>query len=168
MKKLLLVLLAIGLTTQFYAQVINDGMLPEVEVRATNYKYLNSIDNSEAQVPVKLLEDMVAKFDLRSSEFFEDGSDFYKVYFYIPDGKIVAAYDKNGKILYTIEKFKNVALPHNVASSVAEKYPGWKIAKDVYKVNYDATIGAERQYKIILENGKKTKRIKVDDDGVFL
>ncbi len=71
MKKLLLVLLAIGLTSQFYAQVINDGMLPEVEVRATNYKYLNSVDNSEAAVSVKLLEDKVAKFDVRSSEFYE-------------------------------------------------------------------------------------------------
>ena len=125
MKKLLFGLLALGLITQFYAQVINDGMLPEVEVRATNYKYLNSIDNSEAAVSVKLLEDMVAKFDLRSSEFYEDGNDFYKVYFYIPDGNIVAAYDKNGKILYTIEKFKNVKLPNNVASSIAERFPGW-------------------------------------------
>ena len=64
MKKLLLGLLAIGLSAQFYAQVINDGMLPEVEVRATNYKYLNSIDNTEAAVSVQLLEDMVAKFDV--------------------------------------------------------------------------------------------------------
>lgn len=168
MKKLLLGLLAIGLSTQFYAQVINDGMLPEVEVIATNYKYLNSIDNSEAAVPVQLLEDMVAKFDVRSSEFYEDGNDFYKVYFYIPEGNIVAAYDKNGKILYTIEKFKNVALPNNVASSIAERFPGWKIAKDVYKVNYDADIGAKKQYKIVLENGKKRIRVKVDDEGVFL
>ena len=168
MKKLLLGLLAIGLSAQFYAQVINDGMLPEVEVRATNYKYLNSIDNTEAAVSVKLLEDMVAKFDVRSSEFYEDGSDFYKVYFYIPDGKVVAAYDKDGKILYTIEKFNNVALPNNVASSVAERFPGWKIAKDVYKVNYDVNTGSNKQYKIVLENGKKRIRVKVDDDGVFL
>ena len=168
MKKLLLGLLAIGLSAQFYAQVINDGMLPEVEVRATNYKYLNSIDNTEAAVSVKLLEDMVAKFDVRSSEFYEDGNDFYKVYFYIPDGRIVAAYDKNGKILYTVEKFNNVALPNNVASSVAERFPGWKIAKDVYKVNYDAGSGTNKQYKIVLENGKKRIRVKVDDDGVFL
>jgi hypothetical protein len=168
MKKLLLGLLAIGLSAQFYAQVINDGMLPEVEVRATNYKYLNSIDNTEAAVSVKLLEDMVAKFDVRSSEFYEDGSDFYKVYFYIPDGKVVAAYDKNGKILYTIEKFNNVALPNNVAASVAERFPGWKVAKDVYKVNYDVNTGSKKQYKIVLENGKKRIRVKVDDDGVFL
>lgn len=168
MKKLLLVLLAIGLSTQFYAQVINDGMLPEVEVRATNYKYLNSIDNTEAAVSVQLLEDMVAKFDVRSSEFYEDGNDFYKVYFYIPDGHIVAAYDKDGKILYTIEKFKNVALPNNVAASVAERFPGWKIAKDVYSVNYDADTGSDKQYRIVLENGKKRIRVKVDDEGVFL
>ncbi|MGB5321854.1 nicotinate-nucleotide adenylyltransferase [Lutimonas sp.] len=168
MKKLLLVLLALGLTTQFYAQVINDGMLPEVEVRATNYKYLNSIDNSEAAVSVQLLEDMVAKFDVKSSEFYEDGSDFYRVYFYIPDGKIVAAYDRDGKILYTIEKFKNVALPNDVAASIAARFPGWKIAKDVYKVNFDADLGAQKQYKVVLENGKKTIRVKVDEEGTFL
>ena len=168
MKKLLLGLLALGLTTQFYAQVINDGMLPEVEVRATNYKYLNSIDNSEAAVSVQLLEDMVAKFDVKSSEFYEDGSDFYRVYFYIPDGKIVAAYDRDGKILYTIEKFKNVALPNDVAAAIAERFPGWKLAKDVYRVNYDAKIGTKKQYKVVLENGKKSIRVKLNEEGTFL
>ena len=74
MKKLLLGLLALGLTTQFYAQVIEDGMLPEVEVRATNYKYLNSVDNSEAAVPVQLLEKKAAQFDIKSAEFYEDGT----------------------------------------------------------------------------------------------
>ncbi len=113
-------------------------------------------------------KDMVAKFDVKSSEFYEDGSDFYRVYFYIPDGKIVAAYDRDGKILYTIEKFKNVALPNDVASAVAERFPGWKIAKDVYKVNYDNKLGALKQYKIVLENGKKTIRIKVDEEGTIL
>jgi len=169
MKKLLIGLLAFGLTTQFYAQDINDGMLPEVEVRATNYKYLNSVDNTEASVPVQLLQDMVAKFDIKSSEFYEDGSDFYRVYFYIPDGRIVAAYDRNGKILYTIEKFKDVALPYDVSSAVAKRFPGWKIAKDVYRINYNSKSGtADRQYKIVLENGKETIRVKVDAEGVFL
>lgn len=168
MRKLLLGLLVLGLTSQFYAQVVNDGMLPEVEVRATNYKYLNSVDNSEAAVSVQLLEDMAAKFDVKSSEFYEDGSDFYRVYFYIPDGKVVAAYDRDGKIMYTIEKFKNVALPENVRASIGDRFPGWKIAKDVYKVNYDAKSGTKKQYKVVLENGKKTIRVKLDAEGVFL
>ena len=168
MKRLLIGLLVFGLTTQFYAQIIDDGMLPEVVVRATNYKYLNSVDRTEAAVSVEFLHDAVAKYDIRSSEFYEDGDDFYRVYFYIPDGRIVAAYDRNGKILYTIEKFKDVALPKNVVESVKKEFPGWKIAKDVYKVNYDVDSGSEKQYKIVLEKGKEKKRIKVDDEGVFL
>lgn len=168
MKRLLIGLIVFGLTTQFYAQVVNDGMLPEVIVKATNYKYLNSVDQSEAAVSVQFLQDAVAKYDIRSSEFYEDGDDFYRVYFYIPDGKIVAAYDRDGKILYTIEKFKDVALPENVVTSVAKRFPGWVIAKDVYKVNYDVDSGSKKQYKIVLENGKEKIRIKVDDKGVFL
>lgn len=168
MKRLLIGLLVFGLTTQFYAQVVNDGMLPEVIVRATNYKYLNSVDNSEAAVSVQFLQDAAAKYDIRSSEFYEDGDDVYRVYFYIPDGKIVAAYDRDGKILYTIEKFKNVALPKDVAVAVAKRFPGWVIAKDVYTVNFDVDSGSEKQYKIVLENGKEKIRIKVNDKGVFL
>lgn len=168
MKKLVLGLLALGLTTQFYAQVIEDGMLPEVEVRAVNYKYLNSVDNTEAAVPVQLLEQKVAQFDIKSSDFYEDGSDFYRVYFYIPDGRIVAAYDRDGKILYTIEKFENVALPHSVTDAIGEKFPGWKISKDVYRVSYTQDEGAIKRYKVVLDNGVKTIRVKVDEKGTFL
>jgi hypothetical protein len=168
MKKLLIGLLALGLTTQFYAQVIEDGMLPEVLVRATNYKYLNAVDNTEAAVPVELLEKMVAQFDIKSSEFYEDESDFYKVYFYIPEGKIVAAYDRDGKILYTVERFKNVALPNSVTDAIGEKFPGWKISKDIYRVNYTQDKGAVRRYKVVLDNGVEKVRIKVDENGTFL
>jgi len=111
---------------------------------------------------------MVAKYDIKSFELYEDGSDFYRIYFYIPDGMIVAAYDRNGKILYTIEKFKDIALPYSVSSSVAERFPGWNIAKDVYKVSYTADKATKKSYKLVLKNGKKTIRIKVDEDGVIL
>ena len=168
MKKLLIGLLALGLTTQFYAQVIEDGMLPEVLVRATNYKYLNAVDNTEAAVPVQLLEKMVAQFDIKSSEFYEDGSDFYRVYFYIPEGKIVAAYDRDGKILYTIERFKNVALPNSVTDAIGEKFPGWKISKDIYRVSYTQDEGALRRYKVVLDNGVEKVRVKIDESGTFL
>lgn len=168
MKKLLLGLLALGLTTQFYAQVIEDGMLPEVEVRATNYRYLNAVDNTEAAVPVQLLEKKVAQFDIKSSDFYEDGSDFYRVYFYIPEGRIVAAYDRDGKILYTIERFKNVALPNSVTDAIGEKFPGWKISKDIYRVSYTQDEGAVRRYKVTLDNGVETVRVKVDENGTFL
>ena len=40
--------------------------------------------------------------------------------FYIPEGKVVAAYDSDGKILRTIEKFKDIDLPSDVISSLEQ------------------------------------------------
>lgn len=176
MKKIILGLFAIGLATQFglttqsHAQVvIEDGMLPEIEVHALNYKYLNSIDNADAPVPVKLLERKVANFDVTESEFYRDDYDYYNVSFYIPEGKIVAAYDKDGTLIRTIEKFKNIKVPKSVAKSVAKRFPGWVIYEDVYKVNYHSQSGVTKQeYKLTLENGDKRMKVKTDQNGNFI
>lgn len=167
MKKIVLAILAIGLSTQFYSQVVEDGSLPEVEIRV-DYKYLNSVDNTVSDVPVNLLHEKVAKFDISSAKYYEAENDLYRVYFQIPDGKIVAAYDENGKIQYTIERFENVALPLSVIEAITEKFPGWKIAKDVYRVNYDLKNGAEHSYKLVLNNGGESVRVRIDEKGTFL
>ncbi|MEN8185865.1 MAG: nicotinate-nucleotide adenylyltransferase [Bacteroidota bacterium] len=168
MKKLIVGLLMLGLTIPSFAQVVDEGTLPEVVVRATNYKYLNSVGTADAPVNVKMLERQVANFDLKESEFYRDEYDFYQVYFYIPDGKIVAAYDKEGNLLRTIEKFKNVKVPKNVLNSVYERFPGWTIYSDVYKVNYHHQKGTKAEYKMKLQNGDKKMRVRTDGEGNFL
>ena len=168
MKKLIIGLLIIGLTTQVYAQVIDEGTLPEIEIRAMNYKYLNSVDNSAADFDVRMLEKKVANFDLKSSEFYVEDFDFYKLYFYIPDGSILASYDNKGKIISTIEKFKDVRPPRSVIYSVTERFPGWTVAKDMYKVTYHHKRGTVKTYKLMLENGNKKMRVKTDENGKFL
>ena len=168
MKKILLGFLVLGLTTQFYAQVVEGGLLPEVEVRAMNYKYLNSIDNKSATVDIRKLEQKVANYDLQSADFYIEDYDLYKVTFYIPDGIIVAAYDNEGVILYTIERFEDTKLPKPVMKSVNKKFPGWTITKDVYKLSYTKDYGAKKTYKITLDNGVKKLRIKTDENGTFI
>ncbi|MBD3660678.1 MAG: nicotinate-nucleotide adenylyltransferase, partial [Arenibacter algicola] len=94
MKKILFGLLAIGLTTQSFSQIIPTVELSEVTVYATNYKYLNDINTGElASVPVKLLQEKVATYDIKSSEYYQDDYDLYNITFFIPEGKILAAYD---------------------------------------------------------------------------
>ncbi len=175
MKKIILGLFFIAITTQFglttqtYAQVISDGMLPEIEVYALNYKYLSSIDNAAAPVPVKLLERKVANFDVTELELYRDDYDFYSVSFYIPEGNVVAAYDKQGELLRTIEKYKNITVPKPVAKSVAKRFPGWIIYRDVYKVSFYENSGLTKQeYKLMLENGDKRMKVKIDPKGNFL
>ena len=143
--------------------------LPEVRVLSLNYKYLKSVYDSTAAQPVRLLERRAASFDLKNSEFYEEEYDNYFISFFLPEGQILAFYDNTGKMIHSAEKFKNVALPRVVQLAVANKYPGWAIAKDIYLVNYVSDRNESKKvYKLILENGRKRIRTKLTDKGEFL
>ena len=103
------------------------------------------------------------------SELYSDEYDEYFVTFFIPEGKILAAYDKDGFLIRTVEKFKNIKLPIDIIETIAQKYPKWHMAKDIYKVNYHQYKGVTKmQYKVRLENGEKSFNIKIDEDGNFM
>ncbi len=168
MKKLILGLLISGLASQAYAQVVQTEQLSEVVVMAANYKYLNESDNKEAAIPVKMLERKVAAFDVQESGFYQDEWGLYTVSFYIPAGKIVAVYDADGKVVRTIERFKDVALPKEVRNALATRFPNWELTDDSYKINYNDRAGASKSYKIKIRNGEKTMRVKMTENGEFL
>lgn len=154
-----------GFAIQSFAQIV----LPEVKVTASNYKYLNAVDSKEVAAPVKMVEQYAASYDIKSSEFYQEEYDTYFVSFYIPDGQILASYDKDGKLLSTAEKFNNVKIPSAVAAAVAKKYPGWTIAKDVYLVSYyESADKVNKKYKLVLENGTKRMKIKTNEQGEIL
>ncbi|NND62703.1 MAG: nicotinate-nucleotide adenylyltransferase [Flavobacteriaceae bacterium] len=167
MKKLVLVLFVLGLTSPIFAQ--NPIELSEVFITAKNYKYLSSVDNSEAPVSVKTLEREAAVFNAKEhSDLYVDNFNTYNVSFYIPDGKIVALYDGDGNIIKTIERFKNVQLPEDVQNSIRKRFPQWEVVKDVYEVKYTETKGAKKLYKVKLKNGNETIRVKIDEYGNYM
>lgn len=168
MRKLLIGLLVLGLTTQAFAQITKTEKLSEVVIVATNYKYLNQVGQDEVAIPVKMLQRKVATYDIKTSDFYDDEYDFYSVNFFIPEGKVLAAYDKDGKIIRTVEKYKDIALPKHVVNSVVKRFPGWTIAKDAYLVNYHNEKGVTKKYKLTLENGDKRMKVKTDAEGNFL
>ena len=169
MKKLVLGLLMFGLAFTSYAQIVKTEKLSEVTVYATNYKYLSSMDTGEeVALPVEMLRKKVAAFDLKGSEFYQDDYDLYRINFYIPEGKILAAYDKDGKILRTVERFNDISLPTSVRDAVVDRFPGWTITKDVYRVTYHEKKGVDKSYKLKLENGDEVLRVKLNEKGKFL
>jgi len=170
MKKIIFGLIIFGLTIQTYGQIKTEE-LSEVVISATNYKYLNKVGLTNASVPVALLQSKVATFDVRDSEYYSDEYDTYEVSFYIPDAYVLATYDKDGTILRTAERYKDVALPRPVVESVARTYPGWTFAKDIYKVSfYDSGMSGKvtKRYKIVLKNGDERMSVKCDEEGNFL
>lgn len=169
MKKLIFGFVILGLTIQGYAQEIKTEELSEVVIAGANYKYLSKTGLENASVSVALLEHKVATYDLKNSELYSEDHDSYVVSFYIPEGKILARYDKDGKILSTAERFENVTLPKEVYTSVAKQYPNWIFEKDIYLVNYyDRSGNITKKYKITLVNGDKRIKIKCDAEGNFL
>ncbi len=165
MKKLVIGLFIFGLTTQVFSQVIE---LSEVNV-SVNYKYLDAIDSEQIPIPVKILTEKVLNFEANKDDLYDDEYDTYRVSFFIPDGKVVAAYDNTGKILRTIEKYKNIRLPQGVLQAIAERFPNWAIIEDVYEVNYHCDKGiTKKHYKIKLENQDKIVSIKTDAKGNFI
>lgn len=169
MKKVLLGLIALGLTIPAFAQETKTEELSEVTVYATNYKYLQNVNTEEvASVPVELLERKVAGFDVKESGFYQDDWGVYFINFYIPEGRILAAYDNDGNLLRTAERFKGVKIPKAVRKAVMNRFPEWKITKDVYLVNYHNDRGVTKKYKLRLENRSKIIRVTIDEKGEFL
>lgn len=153
-----------GMSIQSFGQI----HLPEVVIRAVKYKYLNAVDYKGAPQPVKVLQATAATYNVKTSEYYDDAYDGYYITFYIPNGRILAAYDANGKLLRTAEKYTNVQLPKAVTSAVATRFPQWAIAKDVYKVQfYDSKGEAKKRYKLLLENGDQRIKVNIDETGQF-
>ena len=155
-----------GIVVQALAQIV----LPEITITVANYKYLNAVSPEEVAQPVSMLEEYAASYDVKDAPFYEDEYDNYFVSFLIPDGKILAAYDKDGMLLRTIEKYKNVALPRKVTQAVATRYPNWGICKNVYLITYQERAGhiSKKVYKLLLEKSDMRMKIKVNDQGEFL
>ena len=160
MKKLILGMLVIGFTSQMFSQV---NLLPEVEIKVVNYKYLNAVDSKDVDLDVKRLEKEVAYFDYVNSDFYMDDW----VSFYIPKGKILASYDENGEIVTTTEKYESVTLPSIVRTAIFERFPGWILSKNVYRVTYNRNKN-KKEYKVVLQNGDKIVRVRTNEKGNFI
>jgi len=167
MKNLIIGLIITGLTTIGFAQEKTIA-LEEVEVLGVNYKYLDALGDGFVAKPVKLLEQKVATFDVKSLDGYEDEEQDYYVYFKIPVGKILAVYDGDGEIIRTSERFKDIRLPLAVSNAIVERYPGWTIEGDIYMVNYRKDREIIKSYKLFIKKGKMHTRVKTDENGKFL
>lgn len=168
MRKILLVLMLVGLTNPLMAQ--DPIELSEVLIKGANYRYLDAVNYEEAPMPVRFLERQAATFKGEGRDLYVDDFGSYAVEFYIPDGKVVAFYNEDNEVIKTIERYQDVQLPLEVRYAIKTEYPGWTIVKDVYHVRYNANtdVDSRMYYTIKLTNGDKTMRVKIADDGTYL
>ncbi|WP_372756559.1 nicotinate-nucleotide adenylyltransferase [Mariniflexile sp.] len=166
MRKIIFGFFIFGLTFQVQSQTIE---LTKTVI-ASNYQYHNAIETHEAPQPVKKLEDAVLNYKTTElCKLFESDKDIYTVKFTTQEGEIVAAYNKKGEIINTIEKYNNVRLPLAVMQAIATRFPNWGIVEGIYLVKYKSEQDLlNQQYKLKIKNENQVITVNTDPNGVFL
>lgn len=177
MKTLIISLLTIGLFNLGTAQTngnLEAIKLENVTIKPLNISYIKKVQDSETPPFAKALEDKAARYDITESPIFDREFEAYEVVFETvkengADGMIMATYDKEGKILNSIERYENVSLPKTIRDVCYKQYPNYRIHKDFYLVsyNYDKE-KANKIYKVQMRNGKSKKNLKIDSYGNIL
>ena len=169
MKNLVFGLLFLGLTTLSYSQESNI-VLEAVTIKPLNLSYLKKVQNKNTPVFVKKLENEAARYDITESPLFEKEFEAYEVVFRTKkkdgaSGQITATYDSKGKIIKSIERYKNVLLPKVVRNAILTRYPTWTIYKDVYLVSFKNNKKAKKIFRVQIRKNGKRKNLKLDYFG---
>ena len=168
MRKAVLSILFIGLAGLCFAQERNGESaqvnLDEVTVKPLNIAYVNSVKEKNMPPSVHELEGQAAQFDVRDLRAYKKNYEAFEVFFKQHNGSIVATYNRDGQILESYEKFKNIALPPKVRNHLYLEYPGWIISKDVYMVSYYGDSKVQKLCKVQLERGKLKRNLTLDLD----
>ena len=171
MKKIILGLFLIGLAIQSYSQdvifqaKIKKENVPTAIIEAVDYEFGDFEVDEYFAIPIEFIEEDV--YINRNIESDKD-YDTYQVTFKGKNGKMVATYNKKGKLLSTIEHLKNVAPNFEIQKAVVEYFPGWTITKDHYKMIHFSDKNKKERYKLNLEKGKEKMVVFLDGKGKIL
>ena len=167
MKNLLFGFLIIGVTGLGYSQVTQEVQLEDVVLTNINRDYLDKVQNKDVAESVKNLEHIASKHDISASSLYDGRDETFRSRFIGSKGFIDAYYNKDGVILSTLEKYKNIKLPEHIRNSVFIEFPEWLVDRSFYVVFYDKDKYTEKTYKLLLKKGGKKKKLKVDSNGMI-
>jgi len=172
MKKLCVCVFVIGMMFPMFAQekgleeYYESNDLPAVVLKKAGDEFsVYYPDNSNPDSRVLELENKFIGYKI-DNEF--QGKESYLLLLEIEDGFLSATFNEKGKLISVVEKFENVKLPEKIRISLAENFPEWKMIKDKFLYVQKRGEIKRKEYRIIMKNGKKVKRVTVNEDGVII
>ena len=142
-----------------------ETLIPKSKVLNSNYFY-KVFDNSMA-IHVSALEKRVSRFDVTSVPEYNGKSKPFEVKFKTGKGFIKVLYDKDGRILKTEEKFKDVKLPNVVRDNIFKKYINCTLLGSNYLVYYNGQT-VKKIYRVTVSKDGSKKKIKINANGDFI
>lgn len=171
MKKISISIVAIILTSGFtFAQ----NAYPKFELSkfrdldglGSNFDYLNEVQNGLTPNQVRYLENLVSYWDVKKSVKFNGRKcQPFNATFKSGGDEIIVSYDSKGRIVSTMERFSNFAMPKAVGKEILRLHPNWKIVKNRYYVWYNRKHHTKRVFKVQIQKGDRKKWLRVDQTG---
>lgn len=171
MKNLILGLLLFGFIGTGHSQILLKET--KVDYRPESMK-LDPVSNS---LVIKVSEKVYGEFDSDPLAFVknrfdinkvieenQDDYDAYRVDFRTTKGHLLANFNKNGDLISSIQKFKNVRLPEEARLKILQEYRNAAILENKY---FASTKGWDIQkefYKVKIKDGDKTRRVKINKE----
>lgn len=126
-----------------------------------NHHYLKMTKVQSSSVVIRQMQKEAADYDVKNASIYDNSEKAtYLVVFKNKGNKLIARYDRNGKILSTTEHYKNIALPTNLKVAIAKKHPGWEFIQNSCHFSYDHSKGLHKNIKLQLKQGKSKKTLE--------
>ncbi|MGB7842903.1 MAG: hypothetical protein WBL21_08945 [Salinimicrobium sp.] len=170
MRKLILCMFLLGIITTGHTQIL----LKEANVfsDAASLKldpYSNSLTIHIPETRVgEFGEDplMFLKNHFNVNNFVQANKDLnfssYQVWFKTKKGYMVAELDKEGKLLYSVQKFRNIILPQETRKGIRAKYPNAVIVQNKYVATTNGWDLNRKFYMVKIKDGNKVKRLHLE------
>lgn len=107
---------------------------------------------------------MKANFEIKNfmAETADMNYDSYLVNFSCSKGYLEAHYNKEGELIKTHQKFKDILLPHQVRQQVYRNNMGWTVTANMYIASGKQDMLDKQLYRIKLEKGSQKRVLKID------
>lgn len=176
MKNLILCLLLFGFISSGHTQILLKEA--NVDYRPESMKLDPNTNSLVLELPEEVsgefhkdpLTFMKNKFDVQQfiADNEESGYHAYLVNFKSTKGFLVARINREGELLSSLQKFKDVRLPENARLQILSKYRDATIAGNTYFASTKGWDVHKAYFKIKIKEGNKTRRLRIDKDREML
>lgn len=171
MKNLLIGIFILGFTGLTYSQASSDVFESElrgITLVPANSSYFSAVSSGIKARRVIDLQSKVASFDITKSSAYEKEDKVFEFSFKKKEDHIHATYDRNGIIISSQERYKDIFMSQKVRNAVFNAYPGWSVEGNMYVVSYAKGKDTKRVYKVKIVKDNKHKILKLGADGNLL
>lgn len=172
MKKIIIVAVLTGFSIQMYGQEVfyeaklKREEMPTAILEAIETDFPGFVVTEYTSIPIEIVEE-----DVFVDTVGDPGSTYDTYQLELKEGSdrsLIANYDSSGKLLSTEEYLKDITPPARVRNSIAQKFPGWTIEKDAFKMVHFAGKSKKERFKLFLEKNDKKMKVFTDENGTIL